>query len=134
MDNKSRWFSMTEEQREKDRIRKKAWHVKNAGSQKIKKKVHYESKKDYYKEIERNRQYKKMYGISIVDYDSMLKSQNGKCKVCGSDKSGPKERAFSVDHCHTTGRVRGLLCTKCNVAVGFYEKHHEAVLKYLQDS
>jgi hypothetical protein len=95
-------------------------------------KNHYESKKAYYQEYERNRQYLKMYSITIADYDRMLKSQNGVCKMCGADRAGPKRQKFAVDHCHKTGVVRGLLCVACNVAVGFYEKRGDYVRKYLE--
>lgn len=109
--------------------------LKYARSEKAKenRKRHYESRKEFYQEYERNRQYQKMYGITIGDYDRMLAEQGGVCKMCGASEAGPKRQKFAVDHCHTTGRVRGLLCVRCNVAVGFYEKHSVAIHKYLQN-
>lgn len=60
---------------------------------------------------------RKMYGISIDSYQSMLSSQNGKCaiKTCNRLAS---EKTLHVDHDHTTGHVRGLLCHNCNTALG----------------
>lgn len=109
--------------------RKKAYATSAKG--KAQKKAHYESRKEFYQEHERNRQYKKMYGITIADYDQMLAEQGGRCKMCGAVAAGPKRQRFAVDHCHTTGKVRGLLCVRCNVAVGFYELHSKLIYKYL---
>lgn len=68
------------------------------------------------------------YGIAPADYDRMLAEQGGLCAICGSDD--PQTRAggfFHVDHCHTTGAVRGLLCGSCNPALGAFQDS-EAVL------
>lgn len=58
------------------------------------------------------------YGISLKEYDEMLKQQNGKCKICGSEKVGGNHKYLKVDHCHKTGKVRGLLCNDCNLGIG----------------
>jgi hypothetical protein len=50
-------------------------------------------------------------------YDEMLEAQGGCCALCGSDFPGGRGR-FVVDHCHDTGRIRGLLCNLCNVGLG----------------
>lgn len=54
---------------------------------------------------------KKKYGITRAQYDAMLVSQGGGCALCNAP---PKTRALHVDHDHATGRVRGLLCFRCN--------------------
>lgn len=65
----------------------------------------------------------RQYGITAEDFDRMLAQQSGVCAICGSDepnahgRTGRKFR-LSVDHCHSTGRVRGLLCQRCNRAIG----------------
>jgi hypothetical protein len=59
---------------------------------------------------------KRKYGLSVDSYQAMLESQNHVCKICHKSSRGGK--ALSVDHCHDTGRVRGLLCTKCNTGLG----------------
>ena len=69
-------------------------------------------------EMSRNRQLKK-YGLTVADYDAMLEAQGGGCAVCRStDCRTPKRVRLHVDHCHTTGRVRGLLYSPCNTALG----------------
>lgn len=52
------------------------------------------------------------YGITEAEYGTMLESQGGCCKICRRDET------LFIDHCHTEGHVRGLLCTQCNVALG----------------
>lgn len=66
----------------------------------------------------RNKNLKRKYGIDTIEYDRMLKSQDGKCKICGTDRPGIKGRRFAVDHNHVTGEVRGLLCLRCNLLIG----------------
>lgn len=60
---------------------------------------------------------KERYGITLEDYQKRLKKQKGACAICGHTP-GPDERRLVVDHDHETGVVRGLLCHKCNVALG----------------
>ncbi len=57
----------------------------------------------------------RMYGIDVEDYERMLEEQNGGCYICG-DK--PSKRALDIDHDHKTGKVRGLLCSNHNRALG----------------
>ncbi len=84
---------------------------------------------------------RRLYGIGIEDYDRMFTEQGGRCKLCdtadpGGRQSGRgKVNVFFVDHCHTTGKVRGLLCNTCNRAIGqvgenlsFFQK----AINYLQ--
>ena len=69
-----------------------------------------------FKRQARNTQLKQKFGIDITDYDNMLTEQGGVCKIC--NQTCPTGRALAVDHCHTTGNVRGLLCKRCNIALG----------------
>lgn len=58
------------------------------------------------------------YGVDAVEYSAMLVSQGGGCAICRRPESDVKGRRLHVDHCHATGRVRGLLCARCNIAIG----------------
>ncbi len=61
---------------------------------------------------------KSKYGITPEDYDQMLVKQHGCCGICGVDAPSRGNKYFAVDHCHKTGRVRGLLCNECNRGMG----------------
>ena len=59
------------------------------------------------------------YNLTPIDYENLLKKQNYKCAICGSSNPGnTHKKHFSVDHCHKTNKVRGLLCHKCNTSLG----------------
>lgn len=64
------------------------------------------------------------YGITPEIYDEMFISQGGSCKICGEHQLTQKKR-LNVDHCHKTGKVRGLLCHKCNKALGLFKDSSE---------
>jgi len=57
------------------------------------------------------------FGITLEDYENMFISQNGLCAICGLP---PTEDVLVVDHEHLSGNIRGLLCQKCNKAIGFF--------------
>lgn len=73
---------------------------------------------------------KRKYGISEQDYDQMHKAQNGGCAICNL---APDKRRLAVDHNHTTGKVRALLCSKHNIMIGVLEHpDHPLLLRYLE--
>lgn len=61
------------------------------------------------------------YGISVEQYNEMLDSQNGCCLICNKNQN-TLNRRLAVDHCHKTGKVRGLLCAACNTSLGHLEE------------
>lgn len=73
----------------------------------------------------------KIYGLSLKEYDLLLEQQEGKCAICGTDdpKGQSKAGRFYVDHNHTTGEVRGLLCNDCNTGIGLLKDNPEVLLK-----
>ena len=77
--------------------------------------------KSIYERVERPSKLRRQYGITVAEYDVMLANQQGKCAICFSPRPGSRTRHFHVDHCHQTGVVRGLLCHKCNRAIGLFE-------------
>lgn len=82
-----------------------------------------------------NRLLKKKYGITYEDYKRMLADQGGKCGLCECDdpsKSNSYTKFFAVDHCHETGKVRGLLCFKCNIILGHAKDSPEFLQKAIQ--
>lgn len=71
---------------------------------------------------------KKKYGIAPGTYDAMLADQGGVCAICNaSDPGGTRLKRFHVDHDHTTGQIRGLLCAKCNTGIG-QMRHSKQIL------
>src|SRR5712692_8347486 len=61
---------------------------------------------------------KSRYGLSPNVFKDLLEKQGGKCGICAADIKWPK--VLHVDHCHTTRKVRGLLCRRCNSAIGMF--------------
>lgn len=73
--------------------------------------------------------YQKTYGISRTEYDALVEDQRGLCASCGDPLVRPH-----LDHCHDTGRVRGVLCHHCNVALGMLKddpKRVQLLLEYI---
>lgn len=82
------------------------------------------------------------YNMTGRDYMFILSKQNGVCAICKNKELRPKKGTIvgmelSVDHCHTTGRVRGLLCQACNMGIGFLQDNEEylwSAIMYLKNS
>src|SRR6266566_9976904 len=87
----------------------------------------------------RDSNYRKVYGITLEDYERLLARQGGTCAICHSTgrkaKARWNEHYLDVDHDHETGQVRGLLCRRCNILLGYYEKYRHllnSLKQYLQ--
>lgn len=65
----------------------------------------------------RKHKLKTKYGITVETYDHLARQQGGLCGIC---RRPPTRGPLSVDHCHVTKKVRGLLCSKCNVGLGTF--------------
>lgn len=70
------------------------------------------------KEKYRERRWLKKFDLSRKQYDDILEAQGGGCAICGSEDPKGRGEHFTVDHCHDTGKVRGLLCNDCNLCIG----------------
>ncbi len=74
-----------------------------------------------------------LYGMSMQQYDAMLESHGGCCAICRTDRPGAKGK-FMVDHDHSTGAIRGLLCCRCNFGLGTFKDDPsilESAIRYL---
>ena len=89
-----------------DDVRRKMWTQQNSRA--------FNYRRDY--------NLRKKYGITLVEYDAMYAAQDGACASCKI----PCDR-LDVDHCHDTGRVRGLLCHPCNVALGLLREDSDRI-------
>lgn len=78
------------------------------------------SKKHYNLDSRRVKTYKS-YGLTEEDYLSLFESQDGKCWICGDDGK------LFIDHCHKTGKVRGLLCPHCNRGLGGFKDNLDSL-------
>lgn len=90
------------------------------------------------KNPERTRDYflKMNYGAEPGTYDSLLAAQNGGCAICKKGETGGRGKHFRLDHCHTTGIIRGLLCNNCNFGLGHFFDSPEllsAAISYLAE-
>ena len=74
---------------------------------------------------------KASYGLSAEDYNKMFAAQKGCCKTCGAHTS-TVDRGLCVDHEHKTGKVRGLLCNNCNMAIGKVKENVEVLQNIIQ--
>jgi len=77
------------------------------------------------------------YRMDDEDYNNLLHAQHGRCAICRTDEPKTKHGRLLVDHNHTTGKIRGLLCQRCNVALGVFGDYIEgiySVLGYLLNS
>lgn len=104
---------------------KKEWDAKNA-----------EKRKEADKRFKRNnplynveKHLKGSYGISIEDYNFLLQQQQFKCQCCGIESEKAQRGKLFVDHCHNSGKIRGLLCQQCNTALGMVKDNVETLYK-----
>tara|TARA_R110002167_G_scaffold75032_1_gene209815 strand:+ start:452 stop:862 length:411 start_codon:yes stop_codon:yes gene_type:complete len=72
-------------------------------------------------------QLKKRYNLTLDQYNKMLSDQNNSCKVCNIKMTKP-----NVDHCHTTFKVRGLLCNGCNTSLGLLKEDTKIMQKLIE--
>ncbi len=105
----------------KDRVAElsRRWRSKNPEAAKI---------------VSRREKLKRQYGITPEQYQAMLTAQGGGCGICGVTGT-ESSRALCVDHDHATAKVRGLLCSDCNVALGRFKDNVASLLaaeRYLQ--
>jgi hypothetical protein len=88
--------------------------------------------KERYRLGDQKKHYKKKYGITLNKYNDMLSAQGGVCAICSQPETRMlrgKVAALSVDHCHTTGKVRGLLCNRCNIGLQMFKDNAELIQK-----
>jgi len=92
-----------------------------------------ERRKKYHNpEYHRAYRLKSRYGLTTEDFSAMILEQNSCCKICNCTLDNPQ-----VDHCHTTGKVRGLLCKPCNTSLGLLNEDTNtlrSMIKYIDDS
>lgn len=85
---------------------------------------------DGYAEKQRSIMIKVLYGITVEDYARMFKAQRGRCAICRTTEVGQTaKKNLCIDHCHKTNKVRGLLCFRCNRALGLFYDNPKVIAK-----
>ena len=115
---------------EKQRARRRAWRAANREKDRASNRAWYERNR----EQKRASSHAMNYGVSPKDYHTLLALQSNRCAICRAEQK--RGRALGVDHDHRTGKVRGLLCDRCNMGLGHFhddpEKLRAAVLYVTQ--
>jgi hypothetical protein len=121
--NKEKVYAKNKEYREKNKEYIKAYRKQNREKER-------QQQADYKRQ--------KKYGISPEEYNYMIKKQNNKCKICLVDFLYDKHSTKPfIDHCHTTNKVRGLLCLHCNTGLGYFKDQISTLTKtinYLEEN
>ena len=121
-----------EEKMERARLRREKYEKDAEHREKVKAQARKYNAKN--PEVKKANRFKQEFSITLDQYNAMLESQGGRCAICGAEKTGVKEskkreRSLSVDHCHGTGNVRGLLCHNCNLGLGHFQDNPELLRK-----
>jgi hypothetical protein len=90
-----------------------------------------------HREIVQRSKLKTQYGMTLDDYDAMLERQGGGCAICGTTEIRGNGKRQSIDHCHDSNRVRGILCGNCNRGLGYFDHDPDvlaAAANYLKGS
>ena len=144
-------MSKTEEQKEKNRIRARRHYEKVKDDPEFKAKnrarvaqwrednpdklqEHSEKKKEDWhalptevrQQLSFANHLKGTYGITPQEHDELMARANNSCEICGKHQSKERKK-LNVDHCHVTGKIRGILCTRCNSAIATLGDNEEGV-------
>jgi hypothetical protein len=124
---------------EKVRAQARARYAADPEYHRAKARKHIENYRKNNPDANRNKHYKKRYGITVDQYEAMAKAQNYLCAICGLPESKKRkdgtDSILAVDHDHTTGAVRELLCVGCNHMLGNIENRNvslDAIAAYIK--
>lgn len=101
---------------------------------KLKRQIRERKRKSLNPLAKKDAELKRLYGISVDTYLDIMQNQNSVCKICHEECK--TKYSLSVDHNHKTGVIRGLLCNRCNRAIGMFKDNPallRAAAKYLED-
>ena len=115
--DKSAYDGLTQKCKPCFKLYQKEWYENNKDAQKANaKKYRKKNPLSHFKS-----HIKREYGITLDDYNAMFSNQHGSCAICNTHQKDLEKR-LSVDHCHTSGNVRGLLCNRCNTSIGLFDE------------
>jgi hypothetical protein len=120
--------------RKKQRERNKRWRTANLEKSRAASRNYYGNYKLKFREYEAKHGYKRSlgkkvreYGITVEQYKGLLEKFDHKCGICRREHR--EDRTLNLDHCHTTGEIRGLLCGPCNKALGAFGDTLDGLMK-----
>lgn len=101
------------------------WYANNVDHAKERMRTHNRTRAGEFRDYNLRRK----YGITAAEYDALLEEQGGVCAICGGTERIEDGRAMAVDHCHRTNKVRGILCSHCNRAIGMLGDDPEVIAR-----
>src|SRR5262245_29670820 len=118
---------------EKFRLRSRQKYAKHSEANKDRARAYRAAHPDRIRVYSRRSTLKRRYGLSEAEFHALLREQGNSCLICKMQFS--TERLAAVDHCHTSGKVRGILCRQCNTAIALLGEHRnrfERAIEYLE--
>lgn len=122
------------ENRKKNAERHRKWRAKNPDKDAVYNKRWRERNSERMSALTWEWRLNRDFGLSVIEYKYILAKQNFVCAICGQPDAN---RRLSVDHCHATGKVRGLLCLRCNRGIGLFQDDPNRLVKasvYLKET
>lgn len=120
--------NLSEEQLEKERACSKRSYLRNKEKRAKNAKIYRDAKAGYIKAKVLNRK----FGITEEELQQKLNEQKGCCEICRESLIAPEsDRSYAVDHNHTTGEVRGLLCANCNRSLGLLKENKATLISMI---
>ena len=107
--------------------------TKDLPEAKLKREQWYARNKARVKENNRAWRLRTFFGIDQQQYENILENQGGKCAICKqTNRRKTSHLPLAIDHDHVNGRLRGLLCNRCNLCLGWFEDHQDVISIYLR--
>lgn len=111
------------------------WRARNKVHIVERDKAYYDFNKERILNWSRKHAFRTKYGLTLEEHAAMIAQQDGKCLICGEEPDptlGKKKKGLHVDHCHESGKVRGLLCHNCNCAIGLLKDDPQRIRRLLE--
>lgn len=122
--------------REDIRLRATQWASENPEKILEASRRYYENNRELHNKRASNNRLARTLGITQEEYDYIMKEHDGKCDICDTTDPGGPHKKFNLDHDHATGKIRGVLCRRCNTSIGQFEDSAtllKRAIQYLED-
>lgn len=122
-------YASNDKLREAIKSKSSSWYARNREAALARCKAYAIKNKEKIRENNRWRNILRSYGLSRDDYLKIVESQGGLCPICREPLNCSDSKSVHVDHCHSTGKVRGILCAWCNKGLGHFRDNDEALVR-----